>query len=207
MSARTLPVVCLLVKDVRGFCKFLKDVFDCGDPRFVQSPCNYAAVDIQSSITFVIVNKDDCDPQRAASFASIAVKQTFLTVADPQAIQIKAVNFGAQVIENDIDPNGGIMCAFEGPEGIIFHLASFAHATKLTSDELFMSLVQPRGEDDEDDYDKRETIAAPSKGKKNPRPQINTLNVTLLSEQSKAFINCPPNAREPIPFETEVREI
>lgn len=36
-----------------------------------------------------------------------------------------------------------------------------------------------------------------------PFPAINTLKVELLSENSAKYVPCYPNAREPIPFETE----
>jgi hypothetical protein len=39
--------------------------------------------------------------------------------------------------------------------------------------------------------------------KATPPPIFNTIRADLLSENSKNFIPCIPNAREPTPFETE----
>lgn len=42
---------------------------------------------------------------------------------------------------------------------------------------------------------------------KNPssvRPVVPSLKVEVLSENSSSFVICPPNSRQPIPFETEI---
>jgi hypothetical protein len=40
-------------------------------------------------------------------------------------------------------------------------------------------------------------------GPSNPRPIIPSLKSEILSDMSRTFLPCPPNSREPIPFETE----
>lgn len=39
---------------------------------------------------------------------------------------------------------------------------------------------------------------------KNPRPIIPTMEVSVLSNNSKNYVPCPPNSREAVPFDTEI---
>ena len=200
--SKLLSCVLILAEDIEAVGGYLKQVFSCQNSHtsFLH-PCKHAVLNISKESTILMIQSSDCDEALLASFAAASVRHIFVTVIDARLAQMRAVQYGGQVIESNIDQNGGNMCIVEGPEGIIIHILA---KTDRPVHEIIMGSMRPKNEKEEDD--ESEGYSDPTPGTlSNPRPIIHTLDVGLLSNtHPNGFAPCPPNYRKPIPFETEV---
>jgi hypothetical protein len=119
-------------------------------------------------------------------------------------IMLRAIGCGGQVIESkiDVEHNFGT-CTIEGPEGILIYVSSVPRTgfTQQSPTEWLMSKIALNANEERD---RPEPVKIPSQRMSfHPRPIIHTLDVSLFSKNG--WIPCPPNARKPTPFETDVR--
>jgi len=202
--SKLLPCVIILVEDIDVVGSFLRQTFECPAPTVYQHPCKHAIQSISRDSSILMIQSNDCDEALLASLSTATVRHVFAVVQDASRTQRKATQSGSQVIESNIDQNGGSSCILEGPEGIIFHIISDEKWKSHPCHEIIMSSMHPKEE--KADSETSEGYSEPEVKPVFPRPIIPTLDVGLLSNtHPSSFVPCPPNSRKPIPFETDVR--
>jgi hypothetical protein len=177
----------------------------------------------------MLIQKSFCKDNILLLYQSLSVKHIFLAVKHPDLIQDKSTSIGAQVCESNLSQQGniknGTYCIIDGPESIKFYIFDQEYAKTLDPHDFFMStlLNQTEREDDRDSPIIKAKTKNPSSSSLsspisspptspnrrrlstksiNTTPSILTLEARILSNFSKKFISCIPNARIHTEFET-----
>eukprot|EP01041_Mallomonas_annulata_P006775 gene6775-13729_t len=203
--SKLLSCALIVVDELDEMCIFLRSIFDTTEHTVIPHPCKYAVQAVSNESTVVIVQRIGCDDAILASFSTIAVRRIFVAVRDLHKAQTRATQAGGQVIESNVDDNGGSVCIIEGPEGIIIHIITHEGIKQQSVHEIIMDAMHPKNDPDDADSDDFSTETPISNTIRNPRPIIHTLDVSLVSNtHSRGYVPAPPNNRKPIPFETDI---
>jgi predicted enzyme related to lactoylglutathione lyase len=205
-----LPFVCVLANDIDRVSAFLIDVFQCKLPDITEKPVRHRVIRISDESSVMVVQKAGCDERTIASVSLLAVHHVFVVVLDVAAIQLRATSAGATVTQSDVDEKGGSICILEGPERIYFHIISREKQGSINTHDLAMSTIWSRLE--QTDVKAAGSPLTPATHKTASaqraalprRPIIPTMDVHILSNNSKSFVSFPPNSREAVAFETEL---
>jgi predicted enzyme related to lactoylglutathione lyase len=225
-EARVLSTGCLLVDNIDAVSSFFSQVFEGSSCEQFNSPVRHTVVRIEQSddATMLLVSKPSCNPGQLSYFKDLSTsRQLYLVVKDPQKVQKNAVNAGAQIGDNCNDDNGSIYCSFDGPEEISFTVMNKIKSKTQYVHEMIIAMCATQQLEDEvtsptstlsnnagKPLHQANIVSSPMRGGKKgvpPKPVIRvpSLDVSILSNGSrKEYVPCPANAREPVPFETEI---
>jgi predicted enzyme related to lactoylglutathione lyase len=197
----------LVAQDIDRVSTFLADVFEITLPDVVEKPVRHRVMHISEGSSVLVIHRTEYDERKTATISLLAVHQIFVAVDDPAAVQLKATQAGAQVTQSNVDEHGGSVCVFEGPERITFYVISREKVGTMDTREIVVNALWARFESS----DSKVAVATPQQVAAKPRPPsyprrpvIPTMDVSILSNNSKNFVSCPPNSREAIQFETEL---
>jgi len=229
-----LPYVCILVDSVDHVGDFVVNVFGCQDDETLTKPVLHRVIVATSGSSIILVQKGSCNVATLATFSCLAVKHVFIAVDDPAEVWNRAGNVGGDVSVNaEPDGSSATVSYFEGTSELIFHaLKSERGRPGPNPHDVLMNKIWSQLEKDADAPDgvgvssgagsggggavgeakgsptpvttPVATAKKPRDAPRNPRPIIRGLEVTVLSNNSKSYVPCPPNARTPVPFETEI---
>lgn len=201
MDSKVVPSACLLVENVEVMASFLVQVFGCQSSDISPKPVRHCQMRMSEDTKILLVQKSSCNSTQLSYFATIDVRQIFLSVKDPNMVQKVATDAGAQVSESHSDDQGGSYSIFEGPENVVFHVVSHDRSRRIGIHEMIMAAVTQPGDLDDG---KESSKTASARAKQPTAIPIPTLDVAILSNLSRNYVPCPGNARRPIPFETEL---
>ena len=201
------------------------NVFGCKDDEMLTKPVLHRVILVSSGSSIILVQKGSCNVATLATFGCLAVKHVFIAVDDPAEVRNRAANVGGDVrVIEEPDGSSATVSFFEGTSELIFHaLKSERGRPGPNPHDVLMNKIWSQLEKDADAPDggaggagalgettptpvttPLATAKKPRDAPKNPRPIIRGLEVSVLSNNSKSYVPCPPNARSPVPFETEI---
>lgn len=215
------PVI--FVNDIEVHSKLFSYLFQAQEISCSNVPIKYLTLAFPGdTCKIVVIDKTSCPKSLFGFIAAVSVSQLFISVKDPLVVQnlVTQRQCGAYVLESNINESGNVVCVLEGPDQLIIHVLSDETCSTMKSHEIILHAINSKLENEIDPPSNSnirssrisETSSAMKtqakktklKANANPRPIIPTLKVEILSDCSQNYVPCPPNSRQPIPFETEM---
>ena len=184
----------VLVDDVEGAGRLISAILGCEPVTILEKPVTYGILP-----GIVLVKRGGLDSSELAAFDTMSVTRLFIntpTTIDETIRVIEDAGSNLRVFERSQD-----MVVVEGPEKIAMHVVHLGKkdvVTTLMGKCMVESLISAfGGENDGEGHD--EKLGSRRKRKL----VIPTLDVSILSDNSKNFVPMPPNGVKEFPFETE----